>query len=318
MNTPPSAPKAIHTLICRRDLEMGFICLDSLVSCSAEAIHFVFHEDGSLREEDIAQLTSHYPGCAIVTKAQSEEFVFERIKNYPNCVAYRKNHAFGLKLLDIPLLSGDTTSYCDCDILFYRKFDALFGPRKEDDQALFLTQDGRRELRHSLRRWRSYRNHGICLPPHLNAGLFEAPKSIWDLDFIEWFLSLKDLHVPPELIEQNCWASMVMRKRGLHYFDLSQIYCAGGRPDPVPLKPDSVGFHFISPHKIHFNSFREKVHGMAESSERCSIRKVPAGKFGLAYILRWDGEVEARRWARKLLRRTPPSPGQTAPASRTI
>ena len=282
---------------------MGLTCLDSMVACSAGAMQFVFHEDGSLGQEDAAMLGERYPLSRVVTRKESDELVFGHLGKYPRCREYRANNVFGLKLLDIPMLSDGVIRYSDCDILYFRRFDSLFGKAPEAN-PLFIRQDDLFDLGKSRRRWASYRKHGITLPPFLNAGMYQFPKALWDLDYIEWFLSLTDLHDPVELVEQNCWAALT-REKG-RYFDNSQIYCPQYSSRPITLKPAAVAVHFIYPFKTQFWDFHAKVQGLREAMDPCEIRTISAGLSDLAYILKTDAlptlERETLGWVRRKAR----------------
>ncbi len=282
---------------------MGLACLDSMVACSAGAMQFVFHEDGSLGQEDVAMLGERYPLSRVVSRKESDELVCGQLGRYPRCLEYRAKNVFGLKLLDIPMLNEGLIRYSDCDILYFRRFDSLFGNAPEAN-PLFIRQGDHFDFGKSRRRWASYRKHGITLPPFLNAGMYQFPKALWDLDYIEWFLSLTDLHDPVQLVEQNCWAALT-RDKG-RYFDNSQIYCPQNSSLPITLKPGAVAVHFIYPFKSQFWDFHAKVQGLRDAMEPCEIRTVPAGVSDLAYILKTDAlptlKKETRRWLRRKAR----------------
>lgn len=303
MPVTSSSVTTIHSLICKRDLPMGLTCLDSMVACSAGEIQFVFHEDGSLLQEDLALLSEHYPTSRIVTRKESDELVCGQLGKYPRCMEFKAKNIFGMKLLDIPMLSDGLIRYTDCDILYFRRFASLFGNAPEAN-PLFIRQGDLFDFGKSWRKWSSYRKHGITLPPSLNAGLYQFPKALWDLDYIEWFLSLADLHEPVQLVEQNCWAAMT-RDKG-RYFDTSQIYCPQNSSLPITLKPGAVAVHFIYPFKSQFGDFHGKVQGLRDALEPCDIQTVPAGECDLAYILKTDSvptlKRETRRWLRRKAR----------------
>jgi hypothetical protein len=98
-------------------------------------------------------------------------------------------------------------------------------------------------------------HRSIPLISKANAGLSGIPFARYDLEFVEWFLSIDAFQVFPEMLEQTCWAAMP-RGRAASMFDDRQLFCFGhGRQ----LDEESVGVHFIGSAKDRIGAWQARA-----------------------------------------------------------
>ncbi len=252
----------LRTLICKRDLLNGCICLKSVVAASQEKIRLVIHEDGSLDERDVEFLFSQIPQMEIVRRRESEEAVKEKLQKHPKCLAYREQHPLSNKLLDIPLLNEATLNFIDSDILFFRRIVRIF---PENLCPVFSKEDDQGYSGPLLKIISKSQNR---LPSGCNTGLFRLPQTIYDLDYIEWFLSQEDLwQIAPALKEQTCFA-LLFGHEGCKIFSPSNLRCTHKK---AVVTEATIAIHFIA-------GLKEKIRVLADQSSE-SIQSNPITTF---------------------------------------
>jgi hypothetical protein len=238
----------VHFLICHRDAKMAGHCLESLFKYSKSPLRFTIHDDGSLTEEDYRIILEKGEKTKIISRTESDECMEENLKNYPNCYQYRKEHIYGLKLLDIAVMSQNDFGYCDSDILFLRPFDNLFKWPEAKASAIFM-QDY--SSNYSMLPWTLIGSDKPKLASKVNAGLIFFRKDSYDLDFIEWFLKNKNFRHKVGWLEQTCWAAL-----GHH------VGCRQWNPEQIvlmrPWTEDSsqlVAGHFVKESRYRMENF---------------------------------------------------------------
>ena len=172
LNTPPAPqadrglPFTVHSLLCRRDLPMGICSAKSLNLAAGRALPWFFHDDGSLRDRDIALLVHHFPGCRVITRAEADRVMAGKLALYPLTARARQSYVMMLKLVDLYHFSDrDRVLYVDSDILFFENPVQLLGNREgnlfnRDFQSHYLYSG------EDLRRFT-----GIAIRESINAGL---------------------------------------------------------------------------------------------------------------------------------------------------
>jgi len=252
-------PMDLHTLICKRDLRTGTASLGTVVEALGDGVRLQVHDDGSLQPEDWDYLLEALPGAVKWARATTEEQVLERLSRHPACLRYRAASAMGFKLFDLPLLCGAPIfSYVDSDIIFFKRIERLFPP--DSESAIYLRSD----------------EEGFCAPApelhwkwkipmviSLNAGLFQVPMELYDLDRIEWFLrevnERKDVWRARDLAEQTIWAMLAARRPAYHYSE-QQFHCS--RFKKLELTDDLVAVHCL----YHLKPWTDKLVQRAKST----------------------------------------------------
>lgn len=195
----------VHGLVCHRDVGMALTCFGSLLKFSAQPLSLVIHDDGSLTPEDVEKLLGGLEGSSILFRAEADEVMNQLLKHHPNCYKYRNDHVYGLKLLDISLLSQTDIAFCDSDILFVRPFDSMFRWPNAETSALLMRDycDS-----YSMLPWHLLGAGKPKLPSKVNSGLIFFRKAAYDLDFVEWFLGQDKFRHKVGWLEQTCWAAL--------------------------------------------------------------------------------------------------------------
>jgi hypothetical protein len=232
----------LHTFICKRDLHSGAACLDTVVRALGTSFQLHLHDDGSLNPKDWDYLLEALPGAVKWARAATEEQIVERLSPYPACLRYRRASPMGFKLFDLPLLcSSPVFSYMDSDIVFFRQIERLFPPDPEVVTYLQSDEEGFCAPAPELHwKWK------IPLVTGLNAGLFQVPMALYDLNRIEWFLrevsERQNVWRTEGLAEQTVWAMLAARRPAFH-FSRRQFHCT--RFKKLEITASLVGVHFI-------------------------------------------------------------------------
>lgn len=210
---------ALCLLLCHRDVDMALACLDSIRRLCTPKIRFRIHDDGSLNGEDHDRLS--LPGdVEIITRQEADDRMEPMLRNFPACRKLRTDLPFALKLLDTILLSPtDNFSCIDSDVLFLSRFHNPFCAETYASKSVFMRD---RENSYSIRSWTYAFTPRIRLPSRLNAGLIVFHRSLFDLELIEWFLSMPAANAIPSMREQTTWAILGKRAE-CEIFDESQV-----------------------------------------------------------------------------------------------
>jgi hypothetical protein len=274
-----SLPLTAATLICRRDLETGLQCLRSLQACGRGLGKLLVFEDGSLSDEDAARLVSELRDCTVIRLCDRDAAIDAHLAVHPHARAYRREHPLAYKLFDIPLtLQAEDYLYVDTDFLFFRPFDAWSVQGAGRDQFVF-TRDPRQP--YSARLPDLLLRHRLALPSRVNAGFFHAPWSRYDLDRLDWFLSVPEFRLFPALVEQTAWA-VLTGGRGVRLVDPRQIFCAS---DKMSVGPETVAVHFYFTHKTKIDAYARDLPNFEESASAVKFRLIEPPRVGLGRMV---------------------------------
>jgi hypothetical protein len=241
-------PVTVHGLICSRHVKMALRGFKSLQKFSDAPLKLLLHDDGSLTSKDREMLLNNLQAAQIISRSSADEEMEGKLRNYPNCRLYRKEHVYGLKLLDIALMSDGDFGYCDSDILFMRPFKNLFKWPDSKTSAVFM-QDYLDA--YSMLPWHLTGKNNIKLISKVNAGLLFFRKKDYDLDFIEWFLGEQRFRHKVGWLEQSCWAALGHR-----------VGCRQWNPEQIvlmrPWTEDSsqlIAGHFVKESRYRMKEF---------------------------------------------------------------
>jgi hypothetical protein len=226
----------IRTLIGHKEMPTGLICLKSLQKHNHDPFTLIVHDDGTLTEEDRTNLSKFTQ--LIISRKDADEIIEQRLKRFPNCLAYRRQHPHGLKLFDITLMSDSFLAYTDSDIFFQRPFIGLFKPSR----CVFMQE---KQNAYTLRPWHALR---IRVPQGVNTGLILFQTDLFDLYYIESLLSMLQLQQiferRPYWIEQTIWAALGWRI-GCRLLDSRQFQIA----HPKIKAEDAIAIHYVSTYR---------------------------------------------------------------------
>jgi hypothetical protein len=282
-------PILVRSLICHRHVEMGLLCLGSLLRHSADPIRLLLHDDGTLTPEDIERLQGHLDGAQILPRREADERMAERLGRYPHAAALRRKNVMLLKLLDTIVLSDGDVAYTDTDILYVRPFRGLFCWPDSRSTALFM-QDTTQA--YSVYPWHLPPLGRLRVASRVNAGLMYVRRSTYDLDFIEWFLS-QDFDYRPKWIEQTCWAALGSRG-GCRLWDPKQVVFVRRRNQGGE---QTVAMHFTTP----FRNFLPQLSHLADRGNAegppVAVRTIPPGECNALQL----AQVQLRHRVRDLI-----------------
>jgi hypothetical protein len=217
-----------------------------------EPLSLIIHDDGSLTQLDQERLLAKLPNSKILVRAEADQQMMELLHHYPHCRRYRSEHVYGLKLLDIALLSPGDFAYCDSDILFFRPFQNLFVWPDPNTSAIFM-QDYTNA--YSMLPWHLLGSKRPKLVSKVNAGLSLFRKAAYELDFIEWFLGQEQFRHKVGWLEQSCWAALGHRV-GCRQWHPNQIVLI--RPW-TQLSHQLVAGHFVKEVRYRMSEFIDRA-----------------------------------------------------------
>lgn len=279
-------PLAVSTLLGRAQTPAALACLGSLRRLMAEPFRLRIHDDGTLREEELADLAPF----EVVPRHEADERMEEILTRHPACRAYRRVNPLALKLLDAPLLAKEESlAFCDGDVLFLRPFEGLFAWPGPEVGAVTMAdlQDA-----YSVRSWHLLLDRRLRLPRRINTGVIHFRAALYDLDLVEWFLGRSGYLRTPVWVEQTAWALLAARA-GCHVYDPRQV----AFPEPsVRVPEDAVALHFISPRRDLLPAY---INTAPDRSGEPSavIRTIPARRCGWAALAGSEGRRLLARWA---------------------
>jgi hypothetical protein len=236
----------VYSLVCAKYFRLASKCLQSLSDYCEDRHSIVLVSDGTLSDSELADLSANCRASHILQRDVVIESVKGKLRGYPKCEKFLHDDIFAMKLIALPILErGNTFAYCDSDIYFTQSFRGLF---LDLDLDLEVEQSYCILLRdsHSAYSTGMYNltvKKGLSMTLSCNAGMILAGKSVFDLDFIEWFLSQGSFRDRPFLVEQTCWAALSARSIPRHW-SLDDFYCSE-RPCPSTAPSNFVGIHFV-------------------------------------------------------------------------
>jgi len=200
-----------------------------------QPVDLVLHDDGTLTADDRERLRAVLPGVSFVEAKEADVVMEEKLKNYPWSAAFRTRNVLARKLLDVSLMSELPFCFSDSDICYIRPFSGF-----PETAALVFTYSNLEA--YSIRPWHVGRS--VAMPSRVNTGMMYVRE--FDLDFIEWFLSRRELQSVlrrmPFWAEQTAWAAL-----GAH------LGCELIVPEQIAvwtptlkLTGDLVGIHFTT------------------------------------------------------------------------
>jgi hypothetical protein len=235
--------QTIRSLLCHRDVDLAIHCLASAVQLSADPVQVVIHEDGSLTEEDRAKIGVALPGARILDRRRIDEIMREKLASHPHAWTFREGSVWGLKLLDVVLAEPGLCFYLDGDIRFFRPFRGLFSEIATLRRCVFMRDTVWQA--YSVRPWHLLDRRGLKVASGINTGLTLCDPEIFDLDFVDWFLSQPDWRVIPAWTEPTCWAALAARSNGhaVAPTQLTNLYPS------ARITQATIGGHLLSDHR---------------------------------------------------------------------
>jgi hypothetical protein len=174
----------VHVLTGSSRLTMAFWMMASWIVATRRSWRFVIHDDGTLRQEDVAGLKKLLPDCRVLLNSESNPEITARLASYPLSLKCRNLHPFGKRLFDFPMLAtGDRFISIDTDVLFFMTPERLIRWCGESDPGCIFFEDIKDAS--LLETDEVQRLFGVPLAQKINAGLFAMPKAALSVEIIE-------------------------------------------------------------------------------------------------------------------------------------
>ncbi len=186
LSSPPAAV-SLHMVISHDMLLMGLLAMRSLEFHTRQHWAPIFHDDGSLTDDDARELLSHFPDARVIRRAEADQAVSEGLREHPVCRENRLKHHWFLKVFDTRHYAPhERYIVLDSDIVFFRRPDFLLQWMARNDETLWLMEDTREK--YSAARADLEKDMGFPLWERANSGLDLMPKAAADLTLAEKFL----------------------------------------------------------------------------------------------------------------------------------
>jgi alpha-N-acetylglucosamine transferase len=196
----------IHVLTCATDWLNLLWALKSFYYYSQRHYVLCIHDDGSLTSEHQAILKHHFPNARLINHSEANEYVLDRLKDYPRCQEFRRTNKLSLKVFDFAAyLESDRMLLLDSDILFFAQPTELLR-RIEDPKYQLNTVNGDVASAYTIDPQVVQEKLGFDVIDRFNSGLGLIHKSSMRFDWIEEFLALPDIIGHFWRIEQTLYA----------------------------------------------------------------------------------------------------------------
>jgi hypothetical protein len=218
--SPSDLNYTAHTLLSRKNLLMGIWSAKSLNLACHLSLPWTFHDDGSLKEEDVYTLQYHFPGCRVLKKSFADHEINKLREKYPKTLSIRDQYVLMLKVVDLAVFAErEKILFVDSDVLFFKKPAQLISLLNTDQSSNFFNKDVKscylyenNELKHMT---------GIQIPEKINSGLSVLHKKIIDLEITEKLL--KQFPLTPELIYHRIEQTLIMLLSALSSYGTSHL-----------------------------------------------------------------------------------------------
>ena len=259
--------KAVWTMVGASTFEAALVCLGSLHRFCSDPIELTILSDGTLTAEQKDQLT-RLPRTRMADDSRLREEVAARLAGFPLLRETYSKNVYLKKLVDIPIVAGQSCCFIDSDILFFRPVSGLFETNPPVER---IAED--RSVTPGIRDLLAFRGR---LHGYLNCGFIDAT-----------FPSLADaervLHLwrdtKSNVVEQLIW-SVAKAPAPMEYVTLDSIYIPRPKEPLEAFNPASTVFaiHLTNWRKKHAAELREKLAGHSSDASqkiRFSRRKPP-------------------------------------------
>ncbi|MFH1402776.1 MAG: hypothetical protein ABIH11_00730 [Candidatus Altiarchaeota archaeon] len=285
-------PLEVRSLVCRKNVEVALVCLDSLIRFSAEPLKLIIHDDGSLTENDVERLSEGLGNPEIISRPCADERMEPLLEGYPMMKEVRGMNPLTLKLMDCPMMSDGDYAFCDPDVLFTRPFTGLFKWPDDKVNALFMKD----HLDSYVFRLKDMVGDGrIRTPSKVNTGIIFLRKGAFNPGIVEEVMGRLDYRRGNFLYEQTCWA-VIAGRVGCMQYDSEQVKTTDNRfMNHLERYSDAAAIHLTGGGKQRLNELmgRMVLMGDGEPEEIKTIRPCSMDAHSIIHIL-WHFNVFQR------------------------
>jgi lysophospholipase L1-like esterase len=201
----------VHLLVSSSSWHCGLLAAISLEAVSKKNWRFVFHDDGSVTDEQRLQILKSLPGVRFVSRQEAEEKMAILLSNFPLCRQHRARHNFFLKIFDIPLFAESSHFILlDSDVLFFREPLEVVKWVESSKEAILFNEDT--QEKYCNPRQEIETKIGLNLLHNFNSGLVLMRTKAIDLSLAESFLSkFEGCAHHPQFFEQTLYCLMASK-----------------------------------------------------------------------------------------------------------
>jgi hypothetical protein len=110
----------IHVLTSKQDWLNLIWTLKSFYLVSGRRYALCIHEDGSLKDAELAALRGHFPAARIIQRAEADARLGQILREYPRSLNFRNTNLLAPKVFDfMAFLESDRLGLFDSDLLFF-------------------------------------------------------------------------------------------------------------------------------------------------------------------------------------------------------
>lgn len=194
LKTPPVVETTdrtceIHVLTHAGDWLNLLWCLKSFYFASRRKYSLCIHEDGSLGEDQLAELRHHFPDARVISRAEADRRMHNVLSGKSHASAFRTINPLALKVFDFAgYLESERMLLLDSDILFFEEPSELLH-RIEDPGYRRNTLNRDWRCGYTLPPPALERATGVSCPEGINSGLGLLHRGIVDSDQCEDYLA---------------------------------------------------------------------------------------------------------------------------------
>ena len=187
------ATAEVHVLTRAQDWLDMIWALKSFYRASRRSYKLCIHDDGSLRPEQSAAILEHFPDARLIGRPAADQLVFEQLKDFPKCLAFRQTNVLAPKVFDFAsFLQSDRMLLFDSDLFFFKEPTAMLR-RIEDPMYRCNTFNADCGHGYTVQPDVVRERIGHQLLPRINSGLGLIHKGSIRFDWCEEFLGLPDI-----------------------------------------------------------------------------------------------------------------------------
>ncbi len=281
------ATKVVQTLVGKASFDLALKCLARMPELCQRPIRFWVHSDGTLDDRDLAELQERLPIERVITAAEAEALVDDRLRGHPNCRRYRDFRHTGRITFDAPLFAEKEMFFADPDVLFNKPF--VLHHFWEDREFPFIFMRGEGNA-YSVNPWqlarlrRTSSRYRLGLRNRVNAGVICLSKDYYDLDFIEYLLAQpiyqRAAGAAPFWWNQTNYAFLAART-GCGLLDPRQVVVASIAGFSASVFMNYTAVHFTGPYRHHLDGCLARMEAQAGPLPCAEIDVAPSRPYVL-------------------------------------
>ncbi|MEM9021948.1 MAG: hypothetical protein AAGC44_15440 [Planctomycetota bacterium] len=238
---PTEQPLVVTLMLCHKHVDMAARLIPPFQANLRDKHKLWVFDDGTFTEADLERIHVAIKPDRVISLEEANDLVIPALAKYPSCQRLREGHVVMRKLLDMPMVANSTMAMVDSDVTAISPFTGLDRRGVGDEPIAMMIDYGEA---YSMTYWHRHFGPGrVQLVDRANAGFVYLTPEVYDLDFIEHFVSDdRNLSRSRWMMEQTAWAAITARAGGC-FFDPDQV----SMPPRDPGQPrSSVVLHFIS------------------------------------------------------------------------